>query len=39
MYGHPKEEKRYFLLSFPEQDKAVQDQLANQLFPKLVACP
>ncbi len=27
------------MLSFPTKDKAVQDQLANQLFPKLVACP
>jgi flagellar basal body-associated protein FliL len=27
------------MLSFPTKDKAVQDQLATQLFPKLAACP
>jgi hypothetical protein len=27
------------LLSFPTKDKTVQDQLAKQLFPKLVSCP
>jgi hypothetical protein len=27
------------MTSFPTKDKAVQDKLANQLFPKLVACP
>ncbi len=27
------------MLSFPTKDKAVQDKLANQLFPQLVACP
>jgi hypothetical protein len=27
------------MLSFPSKDKAIQDSLANQLFPKLVACP
>jgi hypothetical protein len=28
-----------FLLSFPEKDKAVLDQVANQLYPKLAVCP
>ena len=27
------------MLSFPTKDKVVQDKFANQLFPKLVACP
>jgi hypothetical protein len=27
------------MMSFPTTDKAVEDRLANQLFPKLVACP
>jgi len=27
------------MLSFPTKDKAVQDQLATQLFPKLTSCP